>query len=80
MLTLHEWLTYTLISPAPLLSYINFYIHTLLFVYSGCLGVTPKNAVISSAGNVVYDDSELPVYHIYYDLKPLELLDPLLLY
>ena len=46
----------------------------------GLNGKVPKNAIIGQNGNITYDDTDLPVYQIYYDMKPTQLLDPLLLY
>ncbi len=52
----------------------------LTLVDCGCYGKPPKFATVSSDGTVTYDDSELPVYEVFYEMKPRELMDPLLLY
>ena len=52
----------------------------LTLVDCGCRGKPPKFANVSASGAVVFDDSEFPTYEIYYDMKPTELMDPLLLY
>lgn len=46
----------------------------------GCIGRAPQNALIGPNGVTTFDESEIPVYHIFYDFKPTNLLDPLLLY
>lgn len=46
----------------------------------GLVGKVPVNASISPDGTVLFDDSQLPLYQIYYDINSSSQLDPLLLF
>ena len=46
----------------------------------GCVGKEPTNLMVGPNGNTIFDESELPKYHFFYDFRPSNLLDPLLLY